>query len=135
MALWPAGLAAHVVQLSLAGRHRRAEYRFAESLAVGLRVLRDDGKLASTDIAITEDLTATGLALRCMYPIPVGSRIVGLAYAGSAVASDARFVAPLGNVAVLAALVQRIDDAAKPAAGRLHAVDLKSDAHDLAGPE
>ncbi|MDB4881018.1 MAG: restriction endonuclease, partial [Gemmatimonadetes bacterium] len=75
LALWHAGLAAHVVQLSLAGRHRRAEHRFSESLSVTLRVLREDGKLSSTDIAMTEDLTATGLALRGMYPIPEGARV------------------------------------------------------------
>ncbi|MDB4886710.1 MAG: restriction endonuclease, partial [Gemmatimonadetes bacterium] len=75
LALWHAGLAAHVVQLSLAGRHRRAEHRFAESLSVALRVMRADGKLSSTDIAVTDDLTATGLALRCMYAIPEGARV------------------------------------------------------------
>ena len=75
LALWHAGLAGHVTQLSLAGRHRRAEHRFAESLSVTLRVLREDGKLSSTDIAMTEDLTATGLALRGMYPIPEGARV------------------------------------------------------------
>ena len=75
LALWHAGLAAHVVQLSLAGRHRRGEVRFHESLSVALRVFREDGKLSSTDIAMTEDLTPTGVALRCMYPIREGGRV------------------------------------------------------------
>jgi cellulose synthase (UDP-forming) len=75
LALWNAAIAAYVIHLTLGGRHRRTEHRFADSLAVMLRVLRYDGKLASTDIAVTENLTPTGLALRCMYAIAEGARV------------------------------------------------------------
>ena len=74
-ALWNASVAAQIVQLSLGGRHRRAEHRIAESLAVTFRVLRPDGKLSSTDIAVTENLNQSGLALRTMYAVPDGSRV------------------------------------------------------------
>ncbi|MDB4900125.1 MAG: restriction endonuclease, partial [Gemmatimonadetes bacterium] len=75
LALWNAAMAAYVIHLTLGERHRRTEHRFADSLAVMLRVLRYDGKLASTDIAVTENLTSSGLALRCMYPIAEGARV------------------------------------------------------------
>ncbi len=77
LAVWNALIAVQVIRLSAGAgeRHRRAEHRFAESLAVTTRVFRSDGKLASSDIAVTENLNPSGLALRCMYPIPTGSRI------------------------------------------------------------
>jgi cellulose synthase (UDP-forming) len=74
-ALWNAGLAANIIHLSLGGQHRRNEHRFADSLSVALRVLRSDNKLASSEVAVTENLTPTGLALRGMHAIPEGARV------------------------------------------------------------
>jgi cellulose synthase (UDP-forming) len=74
-ALWNAALAANVIHLSLGGQHRRNEHRFAESLSVALRVIRPDNKLAASDVAVTENLTPSGLALRGAHPIPEGTRV------------------------------------------------------------
>lgn len=74
-ALWNAGVALYIVSLSLTARHRRIEHRNAESLGVTLRVLRADGKLAASDIAVTENLTTSGVALRCMHPVPHDARV------------------------------------------------------------
>ncbi len=75
LALWYALLATQVIRLSVGSRHQRGEHRFAESLAVTTRVFRSDGKLASSDIAVTENLNPAGLALRSMFPLEKGSRI------------------------------------------------------------
>jgi cellulose synthase (UDP-forming) len=74
-ALWNAAVAANIIHLSLGGQHRRNEHRFADSLSVALRVLRSDNKLASSEMAVTENLTPTGLALRGMHAIPEGARV------------------------------------------------------------
>lgn len=74
-ALWNTAVAFNIVRVSRSGQHRRAEHRFAEALAVTLRVLRTDGRLAGYDIAITDNLNPYGAALRCMHPIEPGGRV------------------------------------------------------------
>ncbi|HEY0995953.1 MAG TPA: glycosyltransferase, partial [Gemmatimonadaceae bacterium] len=74
-ALWNGGVAWHIMQLSLGGRRRRSEHRFAEALALSVRVFRTDGKLTATDVGVTENLNPAGLALRTMYPMPEGARV------------------------------------------------------------
>ena len=74
-ALWHAGVAMHIVRLSLGAQQRRTEHRFADTMAVNVRVLRPDGKLSAYDVAVTENLNPHGAALRCMHPIPAGARL------------------------------------------------------------
>jgi Glycosyltransferases, probably involved in cell wall biogenesis len=75
LALWNAAIAANVIHLSLGGAHRRNEHRFADSLAVAVRVLRPDNKLAGSERAVTENLTPTGLALRGTLAMAEGARV------------------------------------------------------------
>ncbi|MBA3891050.1 MAG: glycosyltransferase, partial [Gemmatimonadaceae bacterium] len=74
-ALWNASVAASIVRVSRGGQHRRLEHRFADALAVNLRILRADGRLARYDVGITENLNPQGAALRSMHPMDAGSKV------------------------------------------------------------
>lgn len=74
-ALWNGCVAAYIVLMSLRSQQRRAEHRFADALAVDVRVQRADSRLVASDIAIVDNLNPYGASMRAMHAIDPDSRV------------------------------------------------------------
>ena len=74
-ALWNASVAAYIVRMCLRIKQNRADYRFAESMPVTVRLFRLDGKLTAVELAVTENLNPYGISIRSMHPLSRAERV------------------------------------------------------------
>lgn len=74
-ALWNAAVAGYIVRMCLRIKQNRADYRFAESMPVTVRLIRLDGKLSAVEMAVTENLNPYGISIRSMQPLDRTERI------------------------------------------------------------